>query len=75
MLLLFWKLEQWASYSHVRLSCAHAQHDFMEFVSKSYKNPVNPTVLKTKEMSYFVLISVTYFYVLLIPNFCCFRMV
>lgn len=61
------KLRQWASSPHVRPSCACAQRDLMEFVSKSYQKLINPIVLKTEEMLHFVLI---YFYVLSIPNIC-----
>lgn len=59
------KLQQWAPSSHVLPSCACAQCDLMEFISKSYQKLINPTVLKTEEMLHFVLI---YFYVLSIPN-------
>lgn len=51
----------------MRPSCACAQRDLREFVSKSYQKLINPVVLKTEEMLHFVLI---YFYVLIIPNFC-----
>lgn len=59
------KLQQWASSSHLRPSCACAQCDLMEFVSKSYQKMINLIVLKTEEMLRFVHI---YFYVLSIPN-------
>lgn len=61
------KLQHWTSSSHVRPSCACAQRDLTEFVSKSYQKLINPIVLKTEEMLHFVLI---YFYILSIPDIC-----
>lgn len=68
------KLQQWASSSHVRPSCACAQRDLMEFISKSCQKLINLIVLKTEEMFHLVLI---YFDVLSIQTFvlpwCSFR--
>lgn len=59
------ELQQWASSSHVRPSCACAQCDLTEFISKSCQKLINLIVLKTEEMLHFVRI---YFDVLSIPN-------